>query len=143
MNYVLRDSNENDIEFILNLRRKTIKPYVEAIWGWDETFQTKDFLENFQPELNKIVTYGGHDIGVLERYESEFVVNISEIHIEPAYQGKGIGSSILKTVIEQAREMNKTVKLGAFKKNHGAIKLYEQLGLHQTGETETHVLMEK
>lgn len=143
MTYVLRDTDMRDVNFILNLRQDTIKTYIKEIWGWNEEFQRNDFIESFQPNLNKIITYKGIDIGVLELNENEFEINITEIEILPAYQGIGIGSTILKDILANASELNKKVAIGTFKANFNAIRLYDHLGFNKVNETETHVLMSK
>lgn len=143
MPYLLRDATINDINFILDIRRETIKKYIDDIWGWDEHYQKNDFVENFMPELNRIITLDGVDIGVLEVNDDVNELSITEIELLHAYQGKGIGTAILKGEIEKAVEMNKAINIGTFKSNTNAIRLYERLGFKIISETETHVLMKK
>lgn len=143
MTYLLRDASDKDIDFLLDLRRETIKSYIDDIWGWDEAFQRKEFDENFCSDLNKIITLDGVDIGVLEINESAYELNITELELLSEFQGKGIGSLILKDQIRKANEMKKTINIGTFKSNIDAIRLYEKLDFRIIDETETHVLMSK
>lgn len=143
MTYLLRDASDKDIDFLLDLRRETIKSYIDDIWGWDEAFQRKEFVENFCSDLNKIITLDGVDIGVLEINESAYELNITELELLSEFQGKGIGSLILKDQIRKANEMKKTINIGTFKSNIDAIRLYEKLGFRIIDETETHILMSK
>ena len=143
MTYLLRDASDKDIDFLLDLRRETIKSYIDDIWGWDEAFQRKEFVENFCSDLNKIITLDGVDIGVLEKNESAYELNITELELLSAFQGKGIGSLILKDQIRKANDMKKTINIGTFMSNIDAIRLYKKLGFRIIDETETHVLMSK
>ena len=56
------------------------------------------------------------------------------------YQGKGIGTKILKDVIEEHKEFN--IEIQYFKQNPVG-KLYERLGFVPNGETEFHYRMIK
>ena len=143
MTYLLRDASDKDIDFLLDLRRETIKSYIDDIWGWDEAFQKNEFVEKFRSDLNKIITLDGVDIGVLEINESAYELNITELELLSEFQGKGIGSLILKDQIRKANEMKKTINIGTFKSNIDAIRLYEKLGFRIIDETETHILMSK
>lgn len=143
MPYLLRDAGVKDIDFILDIRRETIKKYIDEIWGWDDQFQKTDFVENFNPELNKIITLDGCDIGVLEKNVNAKELNITELELLSEFQGKGIGTAILIDEIEQALKMDLSINIGTFKSNINAIRLYERLGFEIINVTETHVLMQK
>ena len=80
--------------------------------------------------------------GFVQIYEHDGIVELIEIHLMPEMQGKGIGSDIIKELIEKANNENKTVRLGCCKENIRANKLYQKLGFIQTEETGTHFVFE-
>ncbi len=41
--YSLRPATDDDYEFLYQLHAATIKPAVEATWGWDEVCQQERF----------------------------------------------------------------------------------------------------
>lgn len=141
--YWLRDAEMKDLEFILKLRRMTLKPFIEQIWGWDEKYQTEEFQHNFAPERNQIIVFQGNDIGVLELLEDHHKMNIIELEILPEYQGKGIGSDILRNILAAGESKKKSVNVGCFKNNEYAMQLYCYLGFKYSSETPTHILLEK
>jgi len=65
---------------------------------------------------------------------------LANIHILPEYQEHGLGTDVIKTLLEQARHEKVPVTLRVLKVNP-ARYLYERLGFFITGETTTHYLM--
>jgi ribosomal protein S18 acetylase RimI-like enzyme len=90
----------------------------------------------------KEIWLGDEAMGYLETYENDELVNITEIHINPAAQGKGVGSRIINGIVNEAKAHGKKVTLGCFKENDGAVKLYQRLGFEITDETQTHFALE-
>lgn len=43
MDYKIRAATPDDHDFIYKLKAESVRPYVEKIWGWDETYQRMDF----------------------------------------------------------------------------------------------------
>lgn len=66
---------------------------------------------------------------------------LSKIEIDPNFQGRGVGTSIINGVLAEARARGKAVRLQVFKVNERARALYRRLGFRETGETPTHVQM--
>lgn len=50
----------------------------------------------------------------------------------PAFQGKGIGTSILTMLGQKYTGKMKQIELGVYQQNSGAIRLYEKLGFQVT-----------
>ena len=65
---------------------------------------------------------------------------VGNICIIPEYQGNGIGSKILKDILD--KNSDKDIKLQFFKQNPVGV-LYERLGFEKYGETEFHYQMIK
>ena len=65
---------------------------------------------------------------------------VGNICIIPEYQGKGIGTKILKDILEQYKDKN--IHIQYFKQNPVG-KLYERLGFVVNRETNTHYQMIK
>lgn len=57
---------------------------------------------------------------------------VSEFFVDPFFQGEGIGTKILNTVIEKSKE----VFLYVLDKNEKAIRFYVKMGFKYTGEKE-------
>lgn len=70
--------------------------------------------------------------------ESVDNINITELHIIDEYQGQGIGSNIIQSILDQGKK----VTLGCFIDNTAARKLYERLGFRVIKQTNTHYMLE-
>jgi len=142
INYLLKPAAMGHYDFIYHVKKLTLKEHIEKIWGWDEEYQQNDFRECFIPEKNKIIVSENEDIGYLEINEEDNIVYIVELEILPEYQGRGIGSSIISDIVEYAGASQKRVRIGCFKINRGAKRVYERLGFKVIEETETHYILE-
>lgn len=115
--------------------------YVESVYGWDDKFKYSHFERAFVPERIQIVQEDGHRVGIYELQERHDELFLARIEIAPERQRRGVGSHLLKSLISQAIEKGKPLKLHVFKVNP-AQRLYRQMGFTDTGETETHVQMQ-
>lgn len=144
INYKFRTINREDYNFIYNLKKNAYKEYVEKNWGtWNEQEQKKHF-DNFMNQVKDnsyIIQLENKDIGF---YNGEILENgtyeIGNIIITPEYQGRGIGTTILKDLL--SKNEDKDVVLQYFKQNSVG-RLYERLGFIVSGETEYHYQMIK
>lgn len=142
MIYKLRKAEQNDYDFLYELNKTSMKKYVEAIWGWDETLQQQMFQDKFVPDKYQIIEAENISIGTVQVCEEKKELFIGVIEIIPKYQNQGIGTSLIRTLLKQSKEnQNDRVWLQVFKEN-SAIELYEKLGFQRIKETETHIIME-
>ena len=142
MEYQLRPYIASDYEFVYHVKKLVYKAYVEEIWGeWNEEKQREmfsEFISNYSADINIIVIEGkmagffhGNDIG-------EDVFEIGNICILPAFQGKGIGTSILKMLINV--HAGQDICLRFFKQNP-VVNLYKRLGFEIIEELQHHYKM--
>jgi ribosomal protein S18 acetylase RimI-like enzyme len=137
----LRVARQEDAGFLYDLLKATMQEYVAQTWGWDERWQQERFRRSFDPSSQRIVVLEGKDIGVLAIEEKEEEVFLSKLYIHPEYQGQGIGTRLIGSILDQAFRCGQPVTLRVLKVNP-AKRLYERLGFVQVGETETHLLMQ-
>ena len=141
--YLLRDARPDDQAQIYHLKAQSVRPYVEKIWGWDEVYQQQDFARDFQAiEHFQVIEVGGNFAGFLQASFLDPYYEIQELHLLPAYRGKGIGSQILRQLQETCTAQGQTIRIGCFRENQRAKALYEKLGFVETSETDTHFILE-
>lgn len=129
--YGLRPASAEDFEFVFQLNKANMRRYVELLRGWDDDAEREDIRAGFQPGVDQIITVSGEDVGRLrvERYRD--CIEIRHIEILPGYQGRGIGSEIIRDVLREAREAGLPVVLTVLSLNHPARRLYERLGFRE------------
>ena len=131
-------------EFVYQTKKNAYKQYVEANWGpWNEEDQRK-YYEKFISTVAEdawIIQMNGKDIGFYNGMTLEDgSYEIGNICIIPEYQGKGIGTQVLKDIMELHKGQDLHIQY--FKQNPVG-KLYERLGFQSNGETEFHYQMFK
>jgi ribosomal protein S18 acetylase RimI-like enzyme len=139
--WTLRPATADDRDFVVDVNRAAMGPYLEATFGWDEAAQSAYFDRRFDASGGQVIQVGGVDVGELlveERPRELFLVRLALL---PDWQGRGIGSAIVRMLIARARELGSALALDVFKTNSRAAQLYESLGFVRTGETETDVSM--
>jgi RimJ/RimL family protein N-acetyltransferase len=136
--YELRPVTLDDLDALYAIHRAAMRDYVAATWGtWDEAFQTAFFRDHFDPAVRRAIVCEGTLAGFLDVREDETGVHLDNVELGPSFQGKGVGSEILCSLLSRG----KPVRLQALKVNVRARRLYARLGFEGIGETETHVLM--
>jgi ribosomal protein S18 acetylase RimI-like enzyme len=137
----LRPATQADGEALFQLLKATMQDYVARTWGWDEAWQRAYFWDRFDPATERIVVLDGKDIGVLAVSEQHDRLFVERLYILPSYQGRGIGTQLLRGIMARAFDRELPVRLRVLKVNP-ARRLYERLGFAQVGETETSFIME-
>jgi ribosomal protein S18 acetylase RimI-like enzyme len=141
-NVVLRQAMMKDYDFLYNLHREALMPYIDLTWGWDEEWQTRYFREHFNPQDQKIIQLHGEDIGCISVQDQIDALFIAYIAILPVYQRQGVGTYIIGNVIREAERRSIPIRLHTLKVNP-IQEWYERLGFRRTGSTKTHILMER
>ena len=142
MDFELRPYNASDYEFVYYLKKLVYKSYVEENWGeWNEEKQRElfvDFIEKHAKDINMIVIDGKMAGFFHGQTLDADVFEIGNICILPTYQGRGVGTSILKSLI--AMHSDKDICLRFFKQNP-VVNLYKRLGFEIVEEMPYHFKM--
>lgn len=140
--WALRPATDADRDFLYELNKEAMGPYVEATWGWNDEEQRGFFDERFDPSNRRVIRVGDADVGVLAiDDESTSELRLLTMALLPAWQGRGIGSDVLRSLLASAFESGRGVTLRVLRCNPRARALYESFGFTQTGESDTHVFM--
>lgn len=135
----LQQATTDDFDILYHIKERSIKPYVEQIWGWDEQVQ-KDFLRKETPvDEVKLIFYRKELAGFVQIRENETEIFVGSLFLMHHFQSLGIGANILKYLFDH----KKTVKLEVLKINTRAKKFYERVGMVVTDVTELKYTMEK
>lgn len=141
MRYTLRPAVSTDVLVARALHHRAYREVVERQFGvWDVPAQDRFFERAWAQGGYEMVVVDGEPVGYLAVEEQEGDLHIRELVISPDYQGRGIGTALLRGVLTRAEGRGVRVVLGVLKQNR-ARALYERLGFVGIGRTETHYLM--
>ena len=139
--FATRPASPGDHQRLYEIHRAAMGPYVTELWGWDEAWQAEAFSKSFDLGSTRVIVVGEQLVGFFEAHEDAEAVVLSKIELDPAFQRRGIGTSVIAGVLAGARTRGKPVRLQVFKINQQARSLYRRLGFLETGETSRHVQM--
>ncbi len=128
---IYRQAGMEDTDLCYRIKTRSIKPYVRAVYGWDEEFQSIFHRETFRPENTRILSLGEHEDDVFGYIETEYREKetwLANILIDESFQGRGLGGFILRRLIKESLAKGLPVRLEVFRVNAGARKFYDRLG---------------
>lgn len=135
-------ADESYYEFSYRVKKEAYSEYITQVWGWDENKQREFFAQDWQNLKPSIIQYNNQPIGTIcISYDNEGL-HIERFYILPEYQHKGIGSYLLKQLLEKADKKNLPAKLCVLKVNP-AISLYRRHGYEIINEDEIMYHMER
>jgi GNAT superfamily N-acetyltransferase len=136
-----RPATPADAAWARRVHHAAVRDVVERQFGsWDEAQQDRFFDRDWSGGSFEVIEHAGVPCGYVCIEDRPDDVHIRELDIDPSFQGRGIGTSIIRSAIELARARGVPVVLGTLHENRGAQRLYQRLGFVETGRTETHML---
>jgi ribosomal protein S18 acetylase RimI-like enzyme len=123
------------------VKRAAFQEYAEQVWGWDEDRQWELHMTRFSAQEFFVVRYGGQAVGILAIVLKPGELTLNQLFLLPEFQGRGLGRDCMTWVAGLAGE--RTISLSVLKVNPRAARFYESIGFEPTGETETHIQMQR
>ena len=120
-------ADETHREFSYQVKKEAEGDYIASMFGWDEDIQRDFHTQAWQEKKPDIIIYDGKLIGTIATIESEDCIEIGQFFILPEYQNKGIGTHLLKSVLDKADQLGRNVTL-KFLKNNRVKSLYVRNG---------------
>ena len=119
-----------------------MQPYVIETWGaWVETWQFDRFRQKYQPGWLRVLQLDGQDVGMMQVQDRTEELFLANLKILPEFQNRGVGSRVIRQLVEEAARQGKLVALRVLKVNVRARALYQRLGFGITGENDTHYIL--
>lgn len=143
----LRPERASDEPFLFELYASTRAEEL-ALTNWDEPTRTQFIEMQFRAQragYGQMFPQGKFDL-VLENESpvGRIVTNVTDEEIRlvdlivaAPQRGRGIGTELLRLLLQQAAGANKPLRLQVLKGNRAA-QLYQRLGFTKTGESDTH-----
>jgi GNAT superfamily N-acetyltransferase len=99
------------------------------------------YKTKFPDAHGQIVLLNDHPIGriMVMRWDDE--IRLLDIALLPEYRNAGIGTALIRKIIDEANETGKPVRLHVQRFSR-AVRLYERLGFARISDTGTYFVME-
>lgn len=142
MDIRLREATTQDADFIYQLVEKTMRGYVEQLWGsFSEAYNRKHIAEAIPGRSYSIISLGGQDIGAMAVERHATHIHLTQIYLLPSHQNCGIGTRLVRELIREANQSRKPLRLSVLSVNP-ARRLYEREGFSVVSETRERCFME-
>jgi len=142
MKFDLIPASEAERMFFRKVHHVAYRSVIEAMFGWDEASQDKTADREFDERNPHLIVEADNAVGIIGWLSKEDHIWFGPLYVLPEFQGKGIGSSVVKHFIKQAEERNLPLRLRTLRKNEGAKRLYERHGFKVTSASDIHWHME-
>lgn len=136
----LRMSTTADADFICDVMRATMTDYVMQAWAPSVDAAEVAYREDMIIGQDQIIVLSGKEIGVISIERKPDEIYLDKLFILPDYQGWGIGTHLIRGLLEEGLSQGVPVRLGVLKVNP-ARRLYERLGFVVEGEEGVAYLM--
>jgi GNAT superfamily N-acetyltransferase len=125
--WVLRSAVAADIEVIAELRATVMRADLERLGRYDEHRVRQRLRDSFSPQYTSIIMIDRDLAGCVTIRPAEGRQWLEHFYVAPHCQGLGIGSAVLRTVLERADAQGMTVGLNVLQ-GSAAHRLYERHG---------------
>jgi len=142
MDITKRPGLATDVEFTRSVHHRAYRDVVVAQYGqWNEAAQDQFFIAAWSLAPHDVILCDDVRCGCMSVEDRDDDIHLREFVIDPDSQRKGIGTHLLRDVIERAIARSVPVLLATHQLNR-AVNLYRRLGFRESGRTDSHILME-
>ena len=147
----LRAATSSDHDFLLAVFASARSDELAAL-GWDPV-QTRAFIQmqyqaqqqnysaHYPTAENNIIVLAEQPIGRMLVDRTKETIRLLDIAILAEYRNKGIGSSLIRDLLDEATAAQKPLRLSVYKFNP-ALRLYERMGFLRDGEEALYIHMQ-
>ncbi|MFI6181737.1 GNAT family N-acetyltransferase [Nonomuraea sp. NPDC051191] len=140
VDWELRTAGPDEVEAIAELRATVMRPDLERLGHYDEHRVRQRFRDSFSPGHTSVILAGGAFAGCVTLRPAEDGRWLEHFYLDPALQGRGLGSAVLRTLLDRADAEGAPVRLIVLR-GSAAQRLYERHGFTVEGEDQVDVLM--
>jgi ribosomal protein S18 acetylase RimI-like enzyme len=131
----LRPTRKEESEELVTLRIEAMRASLERAGRFDAQRARHRFLANFVPELTHHILLNGERVGFVVVRPTSDGLTLDHLYVRPDYQGRGIGSAVLRIVFKEADSRALPIRVGALR-GSDANRFYLRHGFVHTEERE-------
>ncbi|MFI5807924.1 GNAT family N-acetyltransferase [Streptomyces sp. NPDC051561] len=124
----LTPATPTDIDRIAELRAQVMRPDLERLGVYDPIRVRQRFRDSYTPEHTQLIEVAGTFAGcVVLRPEADTCRWLESFYVDPAHQGRGLGTAVLNALLAHSDRENFPVRLQVLQ-GSPARRLYERHG---------------
>src|SRR5215216_288323 len=131
---VLRPARPEDFYCCARLYFEGMEQFIKEL-HLDMDAHIAGFRHRWDVTQVRIITLDGTDIGWLQSFVADDALFLGQLFVDHTMRGQGIGTQLVKCLVEEAARAGRVLTLGVVKTNP-ALRLFERLGFRITHEDE-------
>ena len=135
-------ADESHREFSYQVKKAAEGDYITQLWGWDEKVQRDFHTSDWLQKRPSMILYDNKPIGTIYILENSNYIQIGQFFILPEYQNKGIGSYLLKSILDKADQSGRITRI-AYLINNPVVSLYKRNGFETIEVHDVYCHMER
>ncbi len=140
MTFAFSAATDADFDRLLDLRLRVMRAHLERVGRFDPERARAMLRRRFSPATMRLIRVDGAVAGCVDVVPRTDHVEIGLFYLEPARQGRGLGSAVLDAILAERPGLPHRLEV---LKESPAARLYERAGFVRTGETEWDVQYER
>ena len=141
MRIAFRSADQVDYDYCAKLYFAEMEQYIRDL-HLDVTSHAQRVRQLWIAGEVRIITVDGADAGWLQTRTEGDALFLAQLFVEGSLQGRGIGTEVVKNLIDEAADAGRAVTLGVVKTNL-ALRLYKRLGFRTTHEDDRKFYMRR
>jgi N-acetylglutamate synthase-like GNAT family acetyltransferase len=106
-----------DFDAMAAIRAEALRESLERLGRFNEQRSRERLQSQFEPEFMQHICWQSRRIGFYTLRAEQNVLRLHHLYILPANQNLGLGSEVMKRILQIAKEQKKDVTLGALKQS--------------------------
>jgi GNAT superfamily N-acetyltransferase len=140
VDWELRAAEPADVEAIVELRATVMRPDLERLGRYDEHRVRQRLRDAFAPQHTSVIVADGAFAGCIAVRPAEDGRWLEHFYLAPELQGRGLGSAVLQTVLQDSDADGVPVRLNVLR-GSPAQRLYERHGFAVESQDPVDVFM--
>ncbi|MBX7552022.1 GNAT family N-acetyltransferase [Streptomyces sp. tea 10] len=136
----IRQASAADVEAVAELRAVVLRADLERLGRYDERRLRQRLRDGFTPAHTWVVEAAGALAGCVALRPAADAHWLEHFYLDPALQGRGIGSAVLSMLLERCDRDGTPVRLNVLRGSR-ALKLYARHGFTVESEDPVDVFM--
>ncbi|MBE1486880.1 GNAT family N-acetyltransferase [Plantactinospora soyae] len=124
---MLHPATPGDVEMIAELRATVLRADLERLGRFDEHRVRQRLRDSFSPQYTSVIVADGAFAGCVTLRPTEDGRRLEHFYLVPGLQGRGLGSAVLRTLLDRADAAGVPVRLNVLQ-GSAARRLYERHG---------------